>query len=148
LEIQKLEEKQRIIEKERKRRQLCAQLDRFYKRKLAERARQAKESLDFELELLSRVAEIEAQERKKNKELQQKYCEETAQYLSYLRHLRVLEAQREREAEQMFLEDEEATWKQREHQWALEDEKRKNLLQQVLKTREEQRRFRGEFCNL
>jgi hypothetical protein len=138
LEIQKLEEKQRIIEKERKRRQLCAQLDRFYKRKLAERARQAKESLDFELELLSRVAEIEAQERKKNKELQQKYCEETAQYLSYLRHLRVLEAQR----------DEEATWKQREHQWALEDEKRKNLLQQVLKTREEQRRFRGEFCNL
>lgn len=144
IETQKLQDEQQVREKAAEQRKLSEALDRFNRKKLAKRAKEARKELAFELDMLKKVAEIEHAAQVQKQETASRYRDQMNKYLEYLESLKGIEAEREREQDQIIAEDVDRVWREREAQWEQENRKRKKLLNEVLQARQDQMQFKRQ----
>ena len=97
----------RRLQKEQEQRQVRSELDRFNQVKMAQRAKDARESLEMDLKIVSEFLEADAQDRAAKSAKKKALMDEMLSYRDTLLGQREEAKQREKEVEARYREEEE-----------------------------------------
>ncbi|TPX31586.1 hypothetical protein SmJEL517_g05091 [Synchytrium microbalum] len=129
------------MKKEHEQRLVRTELDRFNKAKIAQRAKDARESLEMDLKIVSEFLEADAKDKAAKSAKKKALREEMLSYRDSLVAQRETVKEREKEIDARYREEEEKMWKLRAEKWQREQRARDKLMQEVIQSRQEQLRL-------
>ncbi|KAK3098560.1 hypothetical protein FSP39_020643 [Pinctada imbricata] len=140
--LRRLEEQRAYEEKLRNQQETRDMLDLSLKIKMKKKAKAEQEQLAFDLKILEQLLEESRNEAMEQLQRKRELREEDKRYRAYLKQLMEEERVKERDLERLVNEEVEKMWQKRLHQWQLERQARKKLLEDVLVVRAQQIRDR------
>lgn len=143
-ELQAIEEKRAQVKKLDAQIEIRADLDRFNKEKIRQRAKEIKASLEMDLSIVNDFFKADEKERALKNRKREEARKEMILYREHLKEMKRVEEERERELEKLYQEEEEKVWKIRAEKWKKEQKARDKLMMEVLQGRQEQLRHAME----
>ena len=102
------------------------------------KAKEKQEEMALEMKILEKLLEDTRNEAKEENQRKRELREENLRFMQYCKTNRQQQAEREKEVERLVNEEVEKQWGRKMEQYRLEREARKRLMENVLKTREQQ----------
>lgn len=131
-----MEEDRKRMQREEQQRKVREDLDRFNRRKMAEKNKKIQEQLAWDLEFLAAIEKMDEERKRAEKQRHDVYRKDVELYRQHLVEQQIIEKQREREIELLIQEDMENKWKEKEVKWKKEQEARDRLIAEVLESRQ------------
>ncbi|KAJ3089361.1 Cilia- and flagella-associated protein 53 [Quaeritorhiza haematococci] len=143
-ELLALEEERLKLRKIQDQALLRAELDRFSRLKMQQRAQALKESLEMDMKIVNGFFRDDEADRRDQTRKREELRREMGVYREQLVEQQRVEKEREREMERAYMKESEKMWQARVDKWQKEQKARDRLMQEVLAGRQEQLRFAME----
>ncbi|KAI8915862.1 hypothetical protein EDD86DRAFT_6516 [Gorgonomyces haynaldii] len=137
-ERQQLEDERKRERKMQEQRIIRAELDVFNKARIAQRQKEIQESLDRDMKILNEFVKSEQEEKESKMRRRDNLRKEMQAYREHLVQAKEIEKQRQAEIETWYANEQERLWKVRTEKWRAEQIARDKLMQEVMRTRQEQ----------
>ncbi|KAJ3417276.1 hypothetical protein HDV05_005732 [Chytridiales sp. JEL 0842] len=141
MQLRQLEDQRNLARKLTEQRAIRADLDRFNKMKIEQRAREIREALELDLKIVNEFFKMDQAAAQSKNRRRAELRKEMQLYKEHLLEQQRIEREREMEIEKLQKEEEEKSWAKRAEKWQKEQKARDKLMQEVLQGRQEQLQY-------